>query len=87
MAPTRWGIISAGKICNDFCVGVATVMSPEEHQLVAVAARNLEAAKEFSKVHNIPNAYGSYEELVKDPNVGKYNNYVRQEALEVFNDI
>ncbi|CAG7826362.1 unnamed protein product [Allacma fusca] len=68
MAPTRWGILSAGKISNDFCVGVST-LNPEEHQLVAVGARNLESAKEFAKTHKIQNAYGTYEELVQDPNV------------------
>jgi len=38
-------------------------------QIVACAARSLESAKQFSKTHNIPVAYGSYEELVKDKNV------------------
>lgn len=38
-------------------------------QVVAVAARDLSRAKEFAQKHNIPKAYGSYEELAKDPNV------------------
>jgi dihydrodiol dehydrogenase / D-xylose 1-dehydrogenase (NADP) len=42
---------------------------PEEHQLVAIGARNLESAKAFAKTHSIQKAYGSYEELVKDPDV------------------
>ncbi|XP_023088474.1 trans-1,2-dihydrobenzene-1,2-diol dehydrogenase [Piliocolobus tephrosceles] len=40
-----------------------------EHQVVAVAARDLSRAKEFAQKHDIPKAYGSYEELAKDPNV------------------
>ena len=40
-------------------------------QVVAVAARDLSRAKEFARKHDIPKAYGSYEELAKDPNVGK----------------
>jgi len=36
---------------------------------VAVAARNEESAKAFAKTHAIPKAYGSYIELLKDPNV------------------
>lgn len=40
-------------------------------QAVAVAARSLEDAKKFGKTHNIPRAYGSYEELAKDPNIGQ----------------
>lgn len=40
-------------------------------QVVAVAARDLSRAKEFARKHDIPKAYGSYEELAKDPNVGE----------------
>ncbi|XP_064192118.1 trans-1,2-dihydrobenzene-1,2-diol dehydrogenase isoform X4 [Anguilla rostrata] len=36
-------------------------------QVVAVAARGLERAQEFAKKHNIPKAYGNYEELANDP--------------------
>ncbi len=39
---------------------------------MAVAARKLEAAQEFAKKHSIPRAYGSYEELARDPNVGEW---------------
>lgn len=38
---------------------------------MAVAARNLSDAQEFGKRHSIPQAYGSYEELANDPNVGR----------------
>lgn len=38
---------------------------------MAVAARKLEDAQEFAKRHNIPRAYGSYEELAKDPDIGE----------------
>ncbi|XP_066288263.1 trans-1,2-dihydrobenzene-1,2-diol dehydrogenase-like [Branchiostoma lanceolatum] len=62
MAPTRWGIVSAGKISNDFKVALDT-LPDEEHQVVAVAARSLERAEQFAKTHNIPSAYGSYAEL------------------------
>jgi dihydrodiol dehydrogenase / D-xylose 1-dehydrogenase (NADP) len=65
---TRWGIISAGKISHDFVTALA-VLDPKEHQVVAVAARSLSSAQEFAKEHKIPKAYGSYEELIKDPNV------------------
>lgn len=39
-------------------------------QFVAVAARNVESAKEFASKHGIKKAYGSYEELAKDPDIG-----------------
>jgi len=68
MGPLRWGILSAGLISHDFLVATA-VLPKEEHQVVAVAARKLESAKAFAKTHEIPKAYGSYEELVKNPEI------------------
>ncbi|XP_075394151.1 trans-1,2-dihydrobenzene-1,2-diol dehydrogenase [Tenrec ecaudatus] len=64
----RWGIVSVGLISSDFTT-VLRAMPPSEHQVVAVAARDLSRAKEFARKHEIPKAYGSYEELAKDPNV------------------
>ncbi|KAM8750030.1 trans-1,2-dihydrobenzene-1,2-diol dehydrogenase-like [Acanthopagrus latus] len=65
---TRWGICSAGKISHDFSVALRTLAS-EDHQIVAVAARDLQHAEEFARKHSIPRAYGSYDELAKDPDV------------------
>uniref|UniRef100_A0A8C9XYG2 Trans-1,2-dihydrobenzene-1,2-diol dehydrogenase n=1 Tax=Sander lucioperca TaxID=283035 RepID=A0A8C9XYG2_SANLU len=36
-----------------------------------IASRSLERAKEFANRHGIPKAYGSYEELANDPDVGE----------------
>ncbi|KAM4593945.1 trans-1,2-dihydrobenzene-1,2-diol dehydrogenase-like [Odontesthes bonariensis] len=65
---TRWGICSAGKISHDFSVALKTLPA-EDHQVVAVAARKLEDAQEFAKKHSISRAYGSYEELARDPDI------------------
>ncbi|KAI1294786.1 Trans-1,2-dihydrobenzene-1,2-diol dehydrogenase [Halotydeus destructor] len=65
---TRWGIVSAGKISNDFCSALRTLPATE-HQLVAVAARSLTSAQTFGQRHHIPTAYGSYLELAQDTNV------------------
>ncbi|KAM8927942.1 trans-1,2-dihydrobenzene-1,2-diol dehydrogenase-like [Pelodytes ibericus] len=65
---TRWGICSAGKIAHDFMVALETLPA-EHHQAVAVAARDLKRAKDFARSHNIPTAYGSYEELAKDRDI------------------
>ncbi|XP_062287184.1 trans-1,2-dihydrobenzene-1,2-diol dehydrogenase-like isoform X2 [Scomber scombrus] len=65
---TRWGICSAGKISHDFSVALRT-LTPEDHEIVAVAARDLQHAQEFANKHNIPRAYGSYEELAQDPDI------------------
>lgn len=63
----KWGIAAAGKISHDFVNAMGTLN--DEHKVVAVAARDLTRAKEFAKQFDILNAYGSYEELAKDPDV------------------
>jgi Predicted dehydrogenases and related proteins len=73
---TKWGIASAGKISHDFVTALST-LSSEEHRVVAVAAQQLERAEKFAKEHNIPEAYGSYEELAQDSSVGKPNIHYR----------
>ncbi|KAJ8406566.1 hypothetical protein AAFF_G00301400 [Aldrovandia affinis] len=65
---TRWGICGAGKISHDFTAAMKT-LPPGNHQIVAVAARELQHAEEFAKKHGISKAYGSYEELAKDPGI------------------
>ncbi len=67
-----WGIASAGRISHDFMVGLKA-LPKAEHSVVAVtqpvAARSLQSATAFATTHDIPTAYGSYEELAKDPQV------------------
>lgn len=65
----KWGIVSAGKISADFAKAVS-ILSPAEHKVIAVAARDLARAEEFSSVHNIPTAYGDYTSLANDSNIG-----------------
>ncbi|XP_034076676.1 trans-1,2-dihydrobenzene-1,2-diol dehydrogenase-like isoform X2 [Gymnodraco acuticeps] len=65
---TRWGICSSGKISHDFTVALKT-LPPEDHQVVAVAARELEDAQQFATKHSISRVYGSYEELARDPDI------------------
>ncbi|XP_027015077.2 trans-1,2-dihydrobenzene-1,2-diol dehydrogenase [Tachysurus fulvidraco] len=64
----RWGICSAGKISHDFTVALKT-LPPEDHQVVAVAARDSKRAEDFAQKHFIPKVYSSYEELAKDPDI------------------
>ncbi|KAK7913471.1 hypothetical protein WMY93_013682 [Mugilogobius chulae] len=58
---TRWGLCGAGKISHDFSVAMKTCL-PE-------TTRSLDRAQEFAKKHDIPKAYGSYEELANDPDI------------------
>lgn len=68
--PLRWGLLSAGKISHDFLVAMST-LSPLEHTPVAIGARSLESAEKLAKEHGVPKAYGSYQEVMNDPEVGK----------------
>ncbi|XP_076144270.1 trans-1,2-dihydrobenzene-1,2-diol dehydrogenase [Alosa pseudoharengus] len=65
---TRWGICTAGQISHDFTVALKS-LPPEDHQVVAVAARSFPRAQDFAQRHNIPRVYASYEDLAKDTEV------------------
>ena len=62
----RWGILAAGRIAGSFVEDLRHVPDAEA---VAVGSRTRENAEAFAKKHGIPRAYGSYEELVRDPDV------------------
>ena len=62
----RWGILAAGRIAGSFVEDLRHVPDAEA---VAVGSRTREYAEAFAKKHGIPRAYGSYEELVRDPDV------------------
>ena len=63
----RWGIISTANI------GVAKVipgmLKSKEMEIRAIASRSLPTAKKAAKKLGIPVAYGSYEELLDDPEI------------------
>ncbi len=63
----RWGVLSTANIGLK---KVIPAMQQGEHTTVAaIASRNLAQAQEAAKALNIPTAYGSYEELLADPNI------------------
>jgi predicted dehydrogenase len=66
MSKLRWGIISTGAIAHKFARGV---LRSETGDLVAVASRTEAKANEFAKLYQIPHAYGSYEELLAQPDI------------------
>lgn len=59
---TKWGILSAGKISNDF---VTCLRSIENHEVKVVAAKNVENARKFAELHKIPVVLDNYEDIVK----------------------
>jgi predicted dehydrogenase len=65
-APIRWGLLSTALI-NRKLIGGARVA--EGVELAAVASRDLDRSRAYAGEHGIPIAYGSYEELLADPNI------------------
>ena len=62
----NWGIIAPGKIAQKFASDLKLV---EGANLLAVASRDETRAKEFALEYNAQKHYGSYLDLVKDPDV------------------
>ncbi|MCU1576058.1 MAG: oxidoreductase [Leifsonia sp.] len=62
----RWGILAPGAIANDF---VDSLRAHTGQRVVAVGSRNADRAAAFAARHEIARSYGSYEELVADPEV------------------
>jgi xylose dehydrogenase (NAD/NADP) len=63
-SPLRIGLIGASKIGRSFVAGIrasSTVVAK------GVASRNLEAAKAFADETGIEAAYGSYDDMLRDP--------------------
>lgn len=63
----RWGILGAGGIAHKLA---DAVNNHTASQVVAVAAASgVDRAQDFADEMSIPKAYGSYEELVADPDI------------------
>ena len=60
------GILGAGKISH---LTVPAMIGLKEIECYAVASRSLEKAQSFAKQYGFQKAYGSYEELLSDPEV------------------
>lgn len=58
----RFGILGAGNIAYYFCRGVSLV---DGVRVAAVASKSLERARAFADKNGIPDAYGSYDELLR----------------------
>ena len=64
--PVRWGILGAGQIAST--VGADIAASPHS-EIVAVGARDAGRAADFARRLGIPRSYGSYDDLVADPEI------------------
>jgi len=62
----KWGILSTADINRKLLAGAA---ESDDVDVVAVGSRDLQRAEEFARTWNIPRAYGTYEELLADPEI------------------
>ena len=62
----RLGIIGAGWIADKMAEALAPL---EDYCVHAIGSRSIDKAREFARRWNIPKAYGSYDEVVDDPDV------------------
>jgi predicted dehydrogenase len=62
----RWGIVGPGRIADKVTADFAHVDGAEA---VAVASRSPERARAFADRHGIERSYGSYREILDDPDV------------------
>ncbi|XP_053612120.1 trans-1,2-dihydrobenzene-1,2-diol dehydrogenase-like [Plodia interpunctella] len=65
----RWGIVCAGKICQDFVNAVNSYPDKGDQVIAAIAARNKKRAAEFAKQLNIPKVFDSYEALARSKDI------------------
>ena len=65
--PVRWGVISTARIGWEKVL--PGMMKSKDIEIRAIASRALPTAKKWAKKLGIPVAYGSYEELLDDPEI------------------
>ncbi len=67
MQKVKWGVIGTANIARK-CT-IPGISLSENSELYAIAGRNLEKAKAFASEFGFKKAYGSYEEILDDPEV------------------
>lgn len=67
MKKVKWGILSTAKIGREKVI--PAMLQAKHVEVVAIASRDIEAAKNEAGRLGIPRAYGSYEALLSDPGV------------------
>ncbi len=67
MSKINWGVLG----CSDFAGrrGIPAMRQSMYTHLMAVASRTKDKAKSFQEQFDVPRSYGSYEELLQDPDI------------------
>jgi predicted dehydrogenase len=60
----KWGILGVARIANKFADGLKILTNAERY---AIASRSPERAESFKEKHGFTKAFGSYEEMLADP--------------------
>jgi predicted dehydrogenase len=63
----RWGVLGAAKIAVEKVI--PAIQKSSRHVVSALASRDLDKAQTTTAKLNIPRAYGSYEQLLADPEI------------------
>ena len=66
MEPVRWGILSTARINHNV---IDSARATAQAEVIAVASRDRSRADAYAGEHGIPRAYGSYDELLTDPDI------------------
>ena len=67
MKKVRWGVLSTAKIGLEKVIPAMQI--GEYSEVVSIASQSLDRAKAAAKQLGIPQAYGSYEELLADDKI------------------
>ena len=67
MHKVRWGVLGVARIAINRVI--PGMQAGEDCEIAAIASRDLGRAREAARQLNIPKAYGSYEEMLADPEI------------------
>jgi predicted dehydrogenase len=67
MTPLRWGVLGTSRIARTQVI--PAMLASGNHRMVAIGSRDTGRAADFARALGVPRSYGSYEELLDDPEV------------------
>jgi predicted dehydrogenase len=67
MKPVKWGILSTANIA--VAKVIPGMLKSKDLEVVAISSRNLKTARQAAIELGIPKSYGSYEEMLADPEI------------------
>ena len=71
MRKIKWGVMGTAFICERSTF--PGMLQAENCEMYAIAGRSMEKAEQFKEKYGFEKAYGSYEELLTDPEIVQMN--------------